>query len=623
MPKPTRQNRRYMPGLDGLRAIAVLAVIFYHLNFEWASGGLLGVTVFFVLSGYLITDLLMAEWSESQSIDLKKFWIRRLRRLVPAMVVMMVAVTAWTTFFNQSLLYQLRKDFIPALLYFGNWWYIFRELSYFESFDTPSLFTHFWSLAIEEQFYILWPILLILGLTYIKKRKKLFLLTMIGAMISVIAMAFIYQPGTDPSRVYYGTDTRAFSLLIGAGLAMVWPSQKLASEISKGSRFLLDILGGMGLSVLLLMIYFANHYDAFLYRGGMFLLSLTTAVLIATLAHPASLLGKLMSIKPLRFIGVRSYGMYLWHYPVIILTTSTIHSGQPNLIRAIMQLMMIVLLSSLSWKYIEDPIRKGAIKKGWNKVRSGYWGLKDIPPSRWLAINSTIFVIIIASVGLYIAPTTKASPKNQVVKEMKETSHQVEKESQVEKKREEIGGKEEARVENEQQQESNQAEIDGEKSVISEKHVTVIGDSVVIDAAPFLKEKFSYINIDAKIGRQMSEVDSILLQLEREGQLGEVIIISLGTNGPFNKEHFVSILESLDQNKKVFLVNARVPRPWESAVNEDLSEIAQQFSNIQLINWHEMSVNEPSYFAADGVHLTKTGAKSYATFIAQQVEKGS
>lgn len=618
MPKPTRQSRRYMPGLDGLRAVAVLAVIFYHLNFNWASGGLLGVTVFFVLSGYLITDLLMDEWSKSQSINLKKFWIRRFRRLVPAMIAMMLVVTAWATFFDQSLLYQLRKDFIPALLYFSNWWYIFRELSYFESFDTPSLFTHFWSLAIEEQFYILWPILLVLGLTYIKERKKRFLFTMIGAIISAIAMAVIYQPGTDPSRVYYGTDTRAFSLLIGASLAMIWPSQKLASKITKGSRFLLDVLGGMGLSVFLLMVYFVNHYDAFLYRGGMFLLSLTTAILIAVLAHPASLLGKLMSIKPLRFIGVRSYGMYLWHYPVIILTTSTVHSGQPNLIRAIIQLAMIVLLSSLSWKFIENPIRKGAIKKGWNEVRSGYWGLKNISPPRWIAINSIIFVIISAGIGLYIAPTIEASSKNKVVKEMKETSHLVEKNAQVEKNK----GKEEARVEN-GQQESHKAEVDEKESVMSEKQVTVIGDSVVIDAAPFLKEKFSYINIDAKIGRQMSEVDSILLQLEKEGQLGEVIIISLGTNGPFNKKHFISILESLNQNKKVFLVNTRVPRPWESTVNEDLNEIAQQFSNIRLINWYEMSVNEPSYFAADGVHLTRTGAENYATFIAQQVEKGS
>lgn len=602
MPMPTKHNRRYMAGLDGLRAIAVLSVIFYHLYMPWAPGGLLGVTIFFVLSGYLITDLLIMEWKETNHIDLKQFWLRRIRRLIPAMVTTMFFVTAYITFFNQSLLSNVRKDFLAALLYFSNWSYIFRDVSYFETFETPSLFTHFWSLAIEEQFYLLWPLVMMVGLTFMTKRGHLFRYVMMGAVLSALWMAILYEPGTDPSRVYYGTDTRAFSLLIGAALAIIWPSNKLATRVGKQGRLFLDVIGFVGLVIVMSMLCFSSQYDAFLYRGGMFIISIAAAMLIAALVHPASRIGLIMGVRPLQWIGVRSYGMYLWHYPIIILTTPAVNTGEIHPVRMIVQLFLTVLFASLSWEYIENPIRKGAIKKWWQTVRSGYWGLKHIPPLRWLVINSMMFVIIIASVGLYIAPQSEAKSAKQT-EAVKET---VQKETPAEKETP-ISSKKVAQAAEEKQVE------------IGQRSITVIGDSVVIDATPYLQSVFSTITIDAKVGRQMSEVATIIQQLQTNQRLGEVVVISLGTNGPFSKKKLTSVLQSMGNKTEVYLVNTRVPRPWESVVNDDLNEVAEAFSNVTVINWYEASIHEPQYFAGDGVHLTKTGAEAYATLVEKYV----
>ncbi|MHB1629149.1 MAG: acyltransferase family protein, partial [Bacilli bacterium] len=325
MPEPIKGSGRYMAGLDGLRALAVFAVIAYHLNLAWAPGGLLGVDVFFVLSGYLITDLLVAQWERSGRLELKDFWRRRARRLLPALLVMLVVVVAWITIFERAQLPPLRGDVVAAMLFVSNWWYTFHHVSYFARFGPPSPLGHLWSLAVEEQFYLLWPLALALGLRGVPRRRRLVWLTLASALASALAMALIYQPGVDPSRVYYGTDTRAFALLIGAALALVWPSRKLSATVSSRARLALDLTGGVGLLVVFFMIWRTNQYEVFLYRGGMVLLSVAAAAVVATLAHPASRLSRALGWKPLKWLGVRSYGIYLWHYPVIVLTSPAVN----------------------------------------------------------------------------------------------------------------------------------------------------------------------------------------------------------------------------------------------------------------------------------------------------------
>ena len=348
-----------MVGLDGLRAVAVLAVLLYHLNVGWASGGLLGVGVFFVLSGYLITDLLLAEREREGAIALGRFWLRRARRLLPALWVMLVVVTLWIVFLDPSQLGGIRGALLAALLYFSNWWYAFQHVSYFASFGAPSPLGHLWSLAVEEQFYLVWPFLLWLGLRLSRGRRgaagrdvPLAAMTLLLAAGSAAAMMLLYHPGYDPTRVYDGTDTRAFGLLVGAATAFLWPSRRLGQAASARRSWLLDGCGALGLAGIVVLVWRTTEYSAFLYRGGLVLLSVATAAVVLAAAAPASRIGALLGWRPLRWVGVRSYGIYLWHYPIIVLTTPA--DGSRSLVRAALQVAACLLLAALSWRFVEE-----------------------------------------------------------------------------------------------------------------------------------------------------------------------------------------------------------------------------------------------------------------------------
>ncbi len=371
MPEPVKRNQRYMPGLDGLRAVAVLAVIAFHLGFSWAPGGLLGVGIFFTLSGYLITDILLSQLARRGHIRLGRFWLARARRLLPALFAMLVIVVAWVTVFGPAQPQQFRDGVVASALYVSNWQLIFGDVSYFARFAPPGPLNHLWSLAIEEQFYLVWPFVLLLGVKVVREtplrsgvRPRLAVATLLLALVSAILMAALYHPSLDPSRVYYGTDTRAFELLFGAALAMVWPSRKLSPRISAGARNTLDGLGVVGLIAIALMIWQTDQYSSFLYRGGFIVLSIATVMVVAALAHPASRLGPILGWKPLRWIGVRSYGIYLWHFPVIVLTTPGGVANGAEPLRELAQLAAIVGIAALSWRFVEEPVRHGAIGAG-------------------------------------------------------------------------------------------------------------------------------------------------------------------------------------------------------------------------------------------------------------------
>lgn len=674
MPKPTHGSGRYIAGLDGLRALAVLAVIAYHLNVGGAKGGLLGVGVFFVLSGYLITDLLLAEWSRNGKINLKDFWLRRARRLLPSMFLMLAAVVAWLLIVDRARLVAIQGDITAALLYFSNWRFIFHQVSYFESFGPPSPLGHLWSLAVEEQFYLLWPLLLALGLRLVPQRGKLAFLTLAGAVVSALAMAFLYEPGTDPSRVYYGTDTRSFALLIGAGLAILLPSQKLSESISRKARLLVEVVGGVGLLIVLYMMWQTNEYDASLYRGGMVVLSLASAAVVAALVHPGTLLGKAMSWTPLRWLGVRSYGMYLWHYPVIVLTTPAVHTGDVDAMRVVLQLAFCILLPALSWRYLEEPIRHGAIRKLWGQLREQQWrGV--MRPRYWMAATCGLLVVSLIGFGadkMFPAVTASAvaepvhletavstttgmegSAPDILPAEMPSTSGEATPATNPEK--------ETANKPTTSEQGSGTAENQAPKTntpppppntnppattkppateaptgagagtppasgagkeapLGSGKGVTAIGDSVLLDADPYLRKLLPGIVVDGKIGRQLYQATDVVTELKEKGELGDRVIIELGTNGPFSKKQLEALLNSLGDVKQILLVNSRVPRPWNDTVNSTLSEVATSYPNATLVDWYAASAGKDSYFYNDGVHLNPEGSEAYAQLVAKAVK---
>jgi peptidoglycan/LPS O-acetylase OafA/YrhL len=403
MPEPIKRNQRYMPGLDGLRAIAVLAVIAYHLGFKGAAGGLLGVGVFFTLSGYLITDLLLAQLAQDR-IDLRAFWLARARRLLPALFAMLIIVTAWVTVLGPHQPPEFRSAVGTAVLYVNNWWLVFHDVSYFQAFEAQGPLNHLWSLSVEEQFYILWPLLLVLGVAFIPEIKSSTgtRVRLAGAalglgLVSALLMAVLYQPGLDPSRVYYGTDTRALELLVGAALAAVWPSRRLRSNIAPGARRIIDRAGAVGLTVLVVMFWRLDEFSPFLYRGGFLLLSLATVLVLAALVHPASRLGPALGCRPLRWIGVRSYGIYLWHFPVIVLTTPAGARGLDPA-RAFLQTAAVVGIAALSWRFLEDPIRQGALGRLWSSVKAGQ-PRQPFPWTSRLAAAGAATVLLLALAG--------------------------------------------------------------------------------------------------------------------------------------------------------------------------------------------------------------------------------
>ncbi|WP_025678414.1 acyltransferase family protein [Paenibacillus massiliensis] len=666
---PLTKSTRHMNGLDGLRALSVLAVIAYHLGIDSIPGGLLGVGIFFVLSGYLITDLLLKEWQDHGHISLKEFWLRRARRLLPAMLTMMLVVLIWLLFTDPTRLSALRGDVIAGLLYISNWYNIVHQVSYFESFGPPSPFGHFWSLAVEEQFYVLWPILLMLAIALLRKKGLLIAAILGAAVVSITAMAILYNPDIDPSRVYYGTDTRAFALLIGAALAVIWPSRKLSSSLSLAERTVLDLTGVVALALLVWMMLSSGEYDEALYRGGMAVQALAAAVLIAVLAHPSSILARLVGSLPLRWMGQRSYGMYLWHYPVIVLTSPLVETGGAHPLRMLMQFTATLLLSSLSLKYIENPIRYNGFGLSWSRfwnpgryrrgVRHVWW--------RRAALLLTMGILSL-SVTEMLSPTSAHSNHQQgqggasagdtatvqAPADGTDGGNKPDKSLQAphQPRAGDAGSKgagasslssSQSHAQAQSDASEEPAPVDGNPSASSaptpatdggadsipamaaenaapkDYLYTVIGDSVILDAEPYLEDSLERVYVDGHIGRQMWQAADIIKALQDNQQLGKHVVLELGTNGSFNSKDLYEVLDSLKATEKVYLVTVRVPRPWERNVNRALNKAATKYDNVTLIDWYSASAGHDDYFIKDGVHLTKTGAQAFAALLKKNI----
>ena len=617
MPRPVEKSSRYMAGIDGLRAIAVLAVIAYHLNLGWASGGLLGVGVFFVLSGYLITNLLVAEWERHGRIQFKNFWFRRARRLLPALFIMLAVVISWVTLFKPGEMVSLRGDALAAALYFSNWWYVFHHVSYFAKFGPPSPLTHLWSLAVEEQFYLVWPLLLAFGLRFVRKKTILIPITIALACASALAMAVIYQPGTDPSRVYYGTDTRAFGLLIGAVLALAWPSRN-AKHNAKHAPWGLDLIGFAGLAGILWMVWQTNEYQTFLYRGGLVVLSLATAAAVAAVVHPASRLGKILGWGPLRWIGVRSYGIYLWHYPVIVLTSPTVNTGAFDPLRAGLQVGASIVLAALSWHFIEEPIRQGAIGRVVERWRARRSLRGTLRWSTWAGSLGLLGVLALSIGGLsgWVEAMPVSAPGPASIG-LGHHNHHVH-----------VGGSSSTSnspstppsTPPSSASSSSSSSSPATPPALSGASVTAIGDSVMVDAKPYLQQDLPGIVVSAHVGRQLIQTPPVIARLKAEHKLGQVVILELGNNGPYTKAQLMSLLRSLGPTRHVIMINTRVPMPWQDVVNSLMAQVARTDPQVTLVNWYKASANENGWFYPDGVHLNPTGAQVYANLLVQAVK---
>jgi peptidoglycan/LPS O-acetylase OafA/YrhL len=668
-----------MPGLDGLRAIAVLAVIAYHLDFGWAPGGLLGVGVFFTLSGYLITDLLLGTRAATGSLKLGEFWIRRARRLLPALFLMIAVVVAWVTLFERSFLPGLRSDVIAATFYVSNWWNIAREASYFARFGPPPPLEHLWSLAVEEQFYLIWPWLVWLGLSLTRKRPVAAGVTLTGLALalstaSVIAMWVLYEPGIDPTRVYEGTDTRAFGLLVGAALAMVWPSRALSATLATRSRVLLDGVGVAGLLVIALLIWRTSEYSPFLYHGGILLLTIGTTATVAALAHPASLLGVAVGWAPLRWIGVRSYGIYLWHWPIIVLTAPSLDQ-KPTLTLQVIQVAATIIVAALSWRFVEEPIRRGAMGRLWGKLKSGAWrrpSSSRLQRRRRFAGSAValmaVGVLALDAAGLtgVIGPQAPESSKMTAAAQKAPADPGVSSHNTVEapdkasaSKAGSKGGSDQATAPRESKEDGAQASnSDGaaSRNTTSCKAVAYIGDStsegmVLSSYLPKAGQRLGaqYARVGAteqyfEISGARSIVETLstaqasgldlVKQLNAEGFEG-CWVIGLGTNDTANVYvgSAVDLQPRIDQMMKlmgdqpVMWVTVRSllssgPYAEENMErwNQTLEANCDKYPNMRIFDW--ASWTQDDWFIEDGTHYTSEGYRHRARLTANGLAHG-
>lgn len=619
MKRTTRYSRKYVPSIDGLRALAVLAVIAYHLNFSWAKGGFIGVDIFFVLSGYLITNILLTQWEKTQTLQLKTFWLRRFRRLIPAVYIMIVVVVIYSVLFHPEILKNLRGDAFASFFYVSNWWFIFHDVSYFDSFGLPSPLKNLWSLAIEEQFYLVWPVFLLGFLRWVKNPKLLLKIVIGLALLSAIWMTVLYDPGTDPSRVYYGTDTRAFDLLAGCALAFVWPFNRLSPVVPKRSKAALNIAGTLSIILFFAFTALVSEYQPFLYRGGLLFVAIIGVTMIATISHPASYLSRIFSFKPLRWIGTRSYGIYLWHYPIITLTTPVFEVGQANIWRAILQVAATFIIAELSFRFIETPIRKNGFINYFKSFKSkNYFVWKNKPVGKWLGIAGLVTVLTLFSLGMTnVLPVSTNAEKQATSTETTSPKKVKTPANKATADKEQADSKDKS---------SNPPKVNksDKKSKTSSGTITytqtlAIGDSLMLDIEPYLKDAVPNITINGLIGRQLRDAITTATGYKKYNSAGSAVILELGTNGPFTESQLNTLLDQF-KNASIYLVNTKVPRGWESEVNNSIANAAE-LSNVTVVDWYSLAVDNPQYFAPDGVHLTESGAKAYVNLLTNAMKK--
>ena len=611
------KKRRYITGLDGIRAIAVIMVLAYHLKLALFKSGFLGVTVFFVLSGYLITGILISEVEEEGTIDLKNFWLRRIRRLVPAVMSMAVVIIFVSAVVNRIIFTKGCKDFLASVLGFNNWWQIFNKVSYFEAAGVPSPFTHCWSLAIETQFYLIYPLILLGIYKLVKSRGEgranrglLFAgVTLLLALISVILMIVLFDPQQDASRVYYGTDTRAFSLLFGALLAILWDYRMVPRRLSASVNM---VLGSVSFAVLLVMTIAINGSSNFWYRGGQFVGTILTVLVIYTVLGRKTWLSRFLSNPVLKWIGDRSYSIYLWHYPIILLISKGIKASWWI---TLIEIVLSVVLAELSYRFIETPIRHGIIGKYLNILRSRPKSRQEKKRQvqvarRSLKVMAGTFVLTVSLILCMVFVPKKNALDTLQKRETK--------------------AKETGKMTEEQlaKQKANGSESDDtictadltDDEILEGLNLLLIGDSIAVDVTDDFYEMFPNSVSDTKIGRITSLGKQVLdSYIDEKKWEGEGVIFASLSNSPINGE-LEDIREKIGKDMPLFLTTVRIPHEtFEEESNSKIKKFVEETDHTYLIDWYAASEGHDEYFDADDTHLLPAGAKAYAKCIKEAV----
>lgn len=609
MKHPTGQGKitshRYITGFDGLRALAVIGVIVYHILPNVLKGGYLGVPIFLLLAGYLVTNQMVGKLVNGQSIRVVNFYCRRLKRLYPTLISMLILTVTYITLFQRNLFYQLKSIFITNVLFIYNWWEVIYDQSYFDRFAGESPFTHLWTLGVEVQFYLIWPLLLILLFKLLKNKHQVGHIVLALSIVSAILMAVLYDP-SHINRVYYGTDTRAFSFLLGAWLAFIWPVDQLRYQLKPQAKKLIDITGIIALLAVVMLYFVLPGEAAFTYYGGMFIFSIFAMILMGVIAHPGSSLSVWFTNPIFTWIGKRSYGIYVYQFPVLIFYESNVKNiGTHPLINAIIEIGIILIISELSYRFIEAPMAKFDMKNLSGKLAK----FKNIS-WQWLWLVPTVIIVGIAIFGIIKSPSEK--PQSALEKRIEQNNKTIKQHNSNIKsgkvdEQPKIGDGTVAKkygLSNQQVKAARQLKV------------TAIGDSVLADSAVNLQEIFPNIYISSKVGRQSYEAPEIVQSLKRNGHLANVVVINLGSNGIITDSDAKSILKTIGPDRQVYWVTTHVPsKAWQKPVNKEIKKIDKKYDNVHVIDWYQYSIGHPEWFYSDNVHTNVDGNVKFAKLI--------
>ena len=578
----TKRGIQYIPAIDGLRAIAVIAVMLYHLGVSWIPGGFLGVDLFFVISGYVITRLLLDSIQERGGLDLRDFYLARIRRLLPPLVFMIVTTSIFVGLWAPDTTKKFLTDAPFSLTGAMNWWLVFNQQDYFEASGRPPLLQHTWSLAVEAQFYLIWPLILLIVLKYLGKKLIPAAALVIAATSGVALMLVSFQidaaNSSKVSHVYFGTDTHSIGLFLGAALAVSWIPQNFNLQVTRRAQDFIDGIGVFGFIGILATFLLIDETKPTLYKIAFPLAGLFGTAILISIVHPASRFAPLLRNKALLWIGERSYAIYLWHWVIFQVSRPQVDLDGEDWALFTLRILVVLALADISLRLVELPIRSGAV---------AYWfkGMRYRTPEVrkrqkvLVAISISATILLSSLVSAYALIDT--ADKNRAVKVA------IEKASQT---------------------------VKTEISAIGKTGIWVTGDSVILGIRNEIQAHNPIVLINARVGRQAPELLEVI-QKDSGAAIGSPIVFNLGNNNALTREQVVAIFEAIKTAPIRIVVNTAVPRPWKETNNALIDEVASGYPNTHVIRWDQISMGHPEYFAPDGIHLVPAGVRAYVAAI--------
>jgi peptidoglycan/LPS O-acetylase OafA/YrhL len=579
------QSTRHISSIDGLRAIAVTAVVLYHLGISWIPGGFLGVDLFFVISGYVITRLILDSINQSSALDLRAFYAARIRRIFPGFIFMVICTIIFIGVWAPEAIKRFLSDLPYALTGTINWLLVARNQDYFETIGRPPLLQHTWSLAVELQFYLIWPIILLTVLKYFGK-KNIARIALIIAMISGTTLFFVslqldQANAKQISHIYFGTDTHSLGLFLGAALAVSWIPQNLSANIEKRAQDVIDAIGVVGLLGLISVFLFIDQSNASLYRIAFPLAGIFGCLVIISLVHPASRFAPLISTAPFRWIGQRSYGIYIWHWVIFQVTRPSVDLSGQTWALYLARVLLVLALADISLRWVEIPFRQGVVQ---NWFRGMKYRSAKVRLRQQLSVISSIVIALAITTSISVQAITKS---DQIANELLAPSNEP---------------------------------IKPTEDLASTTGLWVTGDSVILGIRSKLEAKQHISLVNARVGRQAPELLAVM-RVDQTSVPESPVVFNLGNNNALSEPTVVEIFEILKNQPQIIVVNTAVPRSWKDANNAIISSVAARYPNVIVIDWNKISTGRPELFAPDGVHLSPAGSDVYVDLVVSVLTK--